>query len=293
MMTERIDQCYLCGDQLLDQYKTITDHFGSKESFPLIRCKKCETVYTNPRPDQNSILTYYKSNGYISHGDKVTPIFDKLYRTAQSINFKSKKRILEKYTLNRQHLDYGCGNGAFLNFLRKNQWGVDGIEPDVDARNNALDRYSLSLKSNYKELSEDKLYSSISLFHVLEHVHSLEETLQALITRLDKNGVLVLALPNYKSHDAQHYGDFWAGYDVPRHLYHFSQKSIHQLAKTFGLNIVATHPMIFDSYYVSLLSEQYRTGRKKYASAILRGYQSNRKAKSSGEYSSLIYILSP
>ena len=113
-----------------------------------------------------------------------------------------------------------------------------------------------------------------------------------LISILDRNGILILALPNYKSLDSQHYGEHWAGLDVPRHLYHFSQKSVHQLAKSFGLNIVATHPMTFDSYYVSLLSEQYKSGSKNYLKAFANGYKSNASAKKTNEYSSLIYILS-
>lgn len=289
-MSESINECLLCHNPGLTQEQKVTDHFGSKELFNIILCKQCQTGYTSPRPNQESIITYYKSNSYASHGDSIGTILDKVYSIIQSINFKSKKRILDKYTLSQNHLDFGCGTGAFLGYLRKHHWNVTGIEPDTDARTNV--NKNITVHSNLDELQEGEQYSSISLFHVLEHVHELEKTLNTLIHRLDKNGVIILALPNYKSFDAQHYDSLWAGYDVPRHLYHFSQKSIHQLAKTFGLNIVATHPLKFDSYYVSLLSEEYKNGRKKYFSALLNGFRSNRKAKTSGEYSSLIYILS-
>lgn len=289
-MSESINECLLCHNAELRQEQKVVDYFGSQELFNIVLCKQCQTRYTSPRPDQKSIVSYYKSSSYASHGDSIGLIFDKVYSIIQSINFKSKKRILDKYTLSKNHLDFGCGTGSFLDYLRKQHWQVTGVEPDTDARNN-INKYITS-HSSLDELAKGKQFSSISLFHALEHVHELEKTLNTLIDRLDKNGVIILALPNYKSFDAHHYANFWAGYDVPRHLYHFSQKSIHQLAKTFGLNIVATHPLKFDSYYVSLLSEEYKNGRKKYFAALLNGFRSNRKAKTTGEYSSLIYILS-
>ncbi len=288
-MSESINKCLLCGNEQLNPQSEIRDFFGDQEVFQLISCNQCNTLYTSPRPDEKSIITYYKSNSYISHGDKINPIFDNIYKSIQQLNFKYKHNILKKYTLTRNHLDFGCGSGSFLQYLKDKSWNVTGIEPDQQARQQ---NQKLVIQASLDNISPKDQFSSITLFHVLEHIHQLETTLKSLVNHLDKNGVLVLALPNFLSLDAKHYQEYWAGYDVPRHLYHFSQKSIHQLAKTFGLNIVATHPMKFDSYYVSLLSEQYKTGKKNYIRAFLNGYRSNRKAKKSGEYSSLIYVLS-
>lgn len=288
-MSENINSCLVCNNEELKSSQSISDFFGSKEVFQVVECKQCSTLYTSPRPNEKNIITYYKSNSYVSHGDSINKLFDTIYKSIQRINFKYKYQILKKYTLNNQHLDFGCGSGAFPSFLKGKGWEVSGIEPDPQARNNST---SFTSHSSLSELNDDQTFSSISLFHVLEHVHQLEFTLTSLIDRLDRNGILILALPNYKSYDAQHYQEFWAGYDIPRHLYHFSQKSIHQLAKTFGLNIVATHPMKFDSYYVSLLSEEYKHGSKRYLNAFTNGYRSNRNAKKTGEYSSLIYVLS-
>ncbi|OEK02713.1 hypothetical protein BFP97_14790 [Roseivirga sp. 4D4] len=293
MSNETITSCPVCGNNQLEFHQEVPDYFGDQESFKLSLCKKCDTLSTNPRPDQTKITKYYKSNSYVSHGDKKGGLFTLLYQRIQLINFKYKLSLLNKYTLNKKHLDFGCGTGSFLNLLSKKGWQVNGVEPDIKARTIAIEQYNIaSTFQSLEALPINETFSSISLFHVLEHVHSLEATLNQLISRLDNNGVIILALPNYKSYDAQCYQKFWAGYDVPRHLYHFSQKSIHQLAKNFGLNIVATHPMKFDSYYVSLLSEEYQSGKKNYLKAFLNGFISNKKAKKSNEYSSLIYVLS-
>ncbi len=293
MSNETLTSCPVCGYNQLEFHREVPDYFGDQESFELSLCKKCDTLLTNPRPNDNEIIKYYKSNSYVSHGDQKGSLFTILYKQIQQINFKYKQSLLNKYTLNKKHLDFGCGTGSFLNFLSKKGWQVTGVEPEIKARTIAIQQYNLQRTfQSLEELPSNEIFSSISLFHVLEHVHTLEATLNELISRLENNGVIMLALPNYKSDDALRYQKYWAGLDVPRHLYHFSQKSIHHLAKHFGLNIVATHPMKFDSYYVSLLSEEYQFGKKNYFKAILNGYISNKRAKKSNEYSSLIYVLS-
>lgn len=285
---QEIQSCPVCSKESFKEYLKVHDHFGSKEEFTLVKCSSCQTLSTIPQPDEKEIITYYKSNSYVSHGDSINPIFDFVYRTIQNRNLKYKRKLIERYTLGKNLLDYGCGSGTFLEYMNKQGWETKGIEPDKNAR-------QIAEEKGVKLTGLDQLnseYDCITLFHVLEHVHRLKETLQTLIEHLSKNGVLILALPNYNSRDAQHYQQFWAGYDVPRHLYHFNQKSIFSLAKEFGLNIVSTHPLYFDSYYVSLLSEKYKNGKGNLIGAIKTGYLSNHSAKKTKEHSSLIYVLS-
>ncbi|WP_422355413.1 class I SAM-dependent methyltransferase [Roseivirga pacifica] len=287
-MTEQFSTCRICSDSNLKEHLPITDYFGEKEVFNTAICEQCTTVYTVPRPDEENIIKYYKSNSYKSHGDKKGGIIDKLYNIAQQRNFAYKYKLINKYSFGKKLLDYGCGAGAFLNHMQTKGYKVTGVEPDADARNHIPS--NIPVASDISEHSKSK-FDVITSYHVIEHVHQLIETMNNLSDKLDRNGVFHMALPNYKSWDAQHYAEHWAGYDVPRHLYHFSQKSVHTLAQKTGLNIVATHPLVFDSYYVSLLSEEYRTGSKNYIRAFKNGFVSNRKAKHTGEYSSLIYIL--
>jgi hypothetical protein len=129
----------------------------------------------------------------------------------------------------------------------------------------------------------------------LEHIHSLRKTLKNIVKHLKSEGYIVIAVPNPHSEDAKKYGSTWAGYDVPRHLYHFSKKSMSVIQDEFGLELVQVKPMIFDSYYVSLLSEGYKNPKagliSRYFNAILQGYSSNKKAGVPGNYSSNIFIF--
>lgn len=198
--------------------------------------------------------------------------------------------MLERFAFKGKLLDYGCGTGHFLSYASQHGWNVRGVEPDDTARSQIHDNLVPYVMPSLQKL-EEKDFDVITLFHVLEHVHNLEETLQDLISRMNRNGVIFLALPNYKSADARKYHTHWAGYDVPRHLYHFEQKSIFQLSKKYGLNIVSTIPMKFDSYYVSMLSEKYMGNSSTFLRGMIQGYRSNKQAKRTREYSSLIYVL--
>jgi len=285
---KEIQHCPLCNSEDLSPFLSTQDYFGSQESFDLLKCSKCQGLSTSPQPNEDEILPYYKSNAYISHGDQSAGIISKVYRIIQNRNFHYKRKIIQKYVLNKNILDYGCGTGHFLKYLSDLEWETTGIEPDPRAKQQAKDK-----GINITELDRlNKTYDCISLFHVLEHVHEQHSTIQKLKNQLTANGVIIIALPNYLSFDAKHYDKYWAGYDVPRHLYHFNQNTVHDLFKKFGLNIVSTHPLYYDSYYVSLLSEEYKHGKKNLLRGLYNGFTSNQRAKKTKEYSSLIYILS-
>ena len=186
-------------------------------------------------------------------------------------------------------LDIGAGTGDFLKVCKVNLWNVFGTEPDMEARNIAAKKGVLL----HKDVSHftDKKFEIITLWHVLEHVENLEQYISTLEKLLTKNGTLIIAVPNYKSYDANYYSKFWAAFDVPRHLWHFSETSISKLFAPVNLKVEKTLPMKFDAYYVSLLSEKYKCGSMKPISALYRGFVSNIKAIKSKQYSSLIYVL--
>ncbi|GAB5525840.1 MAG: methyltransferase domain-containing protein [Roseivirga sp.] len=289
-MTEKLNACPICdGTKFVEAFEC-PDHFLSKEVFALQKCSQCNTLLTNPRPDQKSIVTYYKSDSYISHSNQSNSLINIIYKKVRSITLRHKLKMLERFAFQGKLLDYGCGTGHFLSYASQHGWNVRGVEPDHTAREQIANNLSQYVTPSLTQL-EDKDFDVVTLFHVLEHVHSLEETLSDIISRLNRNGVVFLALPNYQSADAKKYHTHWAGYDVPRHLYHFDQKSIFQLSKKYGLNIVSTIPMKFDSYYVSMLSEKYLGHSSPFLRGMINGYRSNRQAKQTREYSSLIYVL--
>jgi len=277
------------------------DNSATNESFDLILDEELEMLITSPKPKESNLSKYYESDAYISHTDSSKSFIDKIYQVVKNYTIRKKvKLIVSLQTEGKSILDIGCGTGDFLVASKNSGWNVVGIEPNEKAKNFAIKKVNTAktkVSPFYKDIDAllkengNQKFDVISMWHVLEHVYDLEEYISNLEKLLKSNGSLLIAVPNFNSFDAKYYGKFWAAYDVPRHLWHFSQKSIEKLFGKKNMEVIQTLPMKFDSYYVSLLSEKYKTGVSNPVKAFMIGFQSNRKASTSKEYSSLIYIL--
>ena len=278
-----------------NHFLTCEDYTVSNQKFDLLYNNELEMLETSPKPKLEELASYYESEDYISHTDSKTSLVDKLYQFVKSYSLKKKLSLLNSFNSEEKNLlDIGCGTGDFLLTCKNNGWNVVGVEPNSKAKNLADSKLNFnentSVYSDLEKLANHK-FDVITLWHVLEHVPNLEDYILKLKSLLKPKGILVVAVPNYKSYDAIYYKQFWAAFDVPRHLWHFSKKSIQLLFSDVKMNVVKIKPMLFDSFYVSLLSETYKTGKSNFIKAFYIGFLSNLKALATKEYSSLIYII--
>lgn len=290
-----VTTCPACGDNSWHKHLICIDHTVSHETFQIIACATCSLLATSPQPREEDISTYYESPDYISHTDKPASIIDRIYLIARRFTLNSKQKLIRKYSPNAgQLLDYGCGTGDFLALCAKKKWNVSGVEPATSARTIAAKKIGPHVYTGINEIAHQRFHI-ITLWHVLEHIRHPNELLQKLASLLNADGTLFIAVPNYKSNDAIHYKSFWAGYDVPRHLWHFSSDSMKRLIEKNGMKVVDTLPMKLDSFYVSLLSEKYiNNGTATIPllfKAFFTGLKSNLRAWKTHEYSSLIYVI--
>lgn len=263
------------------------DFLVSNASFDVCYNRKYHLYFTYPLP--KNLGLYYQSEEYISHSKKQKGFTANLYRIIRGISFKKKEQIIRPTNLPKKILDVGAGTGMFLKYCEKKKWQVHGVEPSKKARIIAKEN-NIELLENLLDVNENE-FSTITLWHVLEHIPNLSETIIHLKDKLTKNGRLIIAVPNFESYDASFYKEYWAAYDVPRHIWHFSKKSIETIFNSFDMEIERIIPMKFDSYYVSLLSEKNKTGNHNFLKALFHGFVSNQKAKSTNNYSSLIYCI--
>ena len=269
----------------------VKDFTVSNEKFDVVFNEKFQCLETTPQPALEKLGSYYESEKYISHTDASKSFVDQLYQIVKKFTLQKKVKLVKKITPGTSILDVGCGTGDFLKVCQQHHFNVVGVEPNEKARALAISKLGTKTKM-YSDLFEIKKeqYDVITLWHVLEHVPNLEAYVQKLTSLLKPNGVLIIAVPNYKSFDAKHYGEFWAAYDVPRHLWHFSKKSIQTIfSKDFKLEKIK--PMWFDSFYVSMLSEKYKNGKGNLFKAFFIGFWSNLVGIFKKEFSSHIYIL--
>ncbi|QKJ62000.1 bifunctional 2-polyprenyl-6-hydroxyphenol methylase/3-demethylubiquinol 3-O-methyltransferase UbiG [Flavobacterium sp. M31R6] len=271
-------------------FLTVQDYSVSQEVFELFYDETLDMLITYPQPSLDVLGKYYESADYISHTDSKRSIFEKAYHFVKNIALKNKLNLINFYQPSKGLiLDIGAGTGDFLSVAQKDGWKTVGVEPSDKAKAIAKNK-GVSFVVNTSEL-ESHSFDVISMWHVLEHVPNLDEQIKELKRLLKPSGTLIVAVPNFKSFDAKHYGNFWAAYDVPIHFWHFSKAAIQKLFAKENMNLEKVLPMKFDSFYVSLLSEKYKTGKMNYFKAFFIGLQSNWKAKQKMEYSSHIYIL--
>jgi SAM-dependent methyltransferase len=285
--------CPLCGSANIHSVLTAKDHTVSGESFDIWECEACGARFTQDIPDADSIGRYYKSENYISHSNTREGLVNKVYHRVRNITLEQKRKLVQKASglQTGSLLDIGAGTGLFVDTMRKSGWKVTGLEPDETARAKA--REMNILLNHTKDLFQlpAENFDVVTLWHVIEHVHAVHEYMEQVKSVLKKNGKLIIAVPNYTSADAKKYGEYWAAYDVPRHLYHFSPGSMQALLKKHGLQLLSTHPQWFDSFYVSLLSEQYKTGKQQLIGGAWNGFRSNMVALNAAtRCSSVIYV---
>lgn len=283
----------MANKNLRSSFLKAKDHSVSGDVFHLLENDIYGFLETTPQPSSQNLPNYYKSEDYISHTDSKRNLFESVYHVVRKMSLKQKLKLINKVSSNQNTiLDFGCGTGDFLQTAQQNNWVVSGIEPNQKARDIANKKTHNAVHTT-EQLSEFKpnSFDVITLWHVLEHLPNLQNHIQTFKELLKPDGVLIIAVPNYKSYDATYYKEFWAAFDVPRHLWHFNKASIAKLFSEISMKVVKAKPMYFDAFYVSLLSEKYKNGSMNFFKGFFIGLLSNFKSLSTKEASSLIYII--
>ena len=291
----KINTCPLCGGKHLGHAITCTDHYASGEQFNLVRCDDCGFIFTQGAPVEAEIGRYYETPDYISHTDTRKGLMNRVYHEVRKYMLSRKAKLikrtsgLSKGTL----LDIGTGTGYFSNAMKERGWRVKAIEKSPQARSFAKEHFELDVDTEDALAGyADHSFDAITLWHVMEHLEHLNETWEKLFKLLKERGVLIVAVPNPSSYDAEKYKEWWAAYDVPRHLWHFTPSVMQQFGVKHGFKLAEQHPMPFDAFYVSMLTERYKGSRLSFLKGMWTGllawFSSLAKKERS---SSMIYVF--
>ena len=288
------NKCPWCGSNKAQINLWLKDEFLTKKDFHICECLNCGLLYTMPRPSKEKIGAYYKSDEYYSHQENKKGFVPRLYEAIKKINLKHKFRLASRDLPVGKLLDIGCGVGDFLHVAENKGWQCTGVEPSEEAREIARQRIKGDLLYS-EDLNHlpDQSFDLITMWHVLEHVDDLKWQVAQLQRLIKPDGRIVIAVPNYRSYDGRFYNAYWAAYDVPRHLNHFNKTVITKIFKTSGLSLVSMDKLVWDAYYISFMSEQYKHHFMPLVRGVFRGLVSNTKARRSGEWSSLVYVFRP
>lgn len=291
-----IESCPVCDHNQKELFLQSKNFRITFEDFHIHQCSNCGFKFTSPLPTEEEIGKYYNTENYISHSETKKGIVNTIYHWVRKYTLGKKLKLVAKYTKNKSLLDIGSGSGRFLHHAKTKGWRVNGIEPDEGARKLSFENLGVEAKAP-SELTNipAKSFDAITMWHVLEHVYNLNEYIDTIKNVLTDEGTLFVAVPNCSSYDAKKYGKYWAAYDLPIHLYHFTPKDIKALFEKHNMKLIKVKPMVFDAYYISLESEKYKAGKDSYSLGMLIkgfwfGLLSNLKA-GGNRYSSQIYIL--
>ena len=289
-----IKKCPACGSLKYTKVLKTSDYLVSGESFEIMECNDCSLRFTSPIPDSNETGNYYKSDKYISHAKHVTSIFDIAYKIVRKFSLRSKRKII-KWVSQKQSgtlLDIGCGTGKFLKIMKQSGWEINGVEVNNEARKLAENNTSSVILTQTQFFESNQKYDVITLWHSLEHLYELNQYLKKITESLNDNGLLLIAVPNYQSFDAEHFKRDWAAYDVPRHLYHFSLEAMVKLMEKFKFKLIQGQQMPFDPFYVALLSELSVRKKHNIIKALLVGWKSYWQGKQNEKRgSSILYVF--
>lgn len=281
---ETIGYCLACHSHSgPEPYMDASDHLVSRQVFSMQRCKQCGFVFTNPRPDPEEIGAYYQSGQYTSHSEKATNLLESIYVRVRSQMVKRKAGMVKRFLQKGANiLDIGCGTGHFLQALQVAGYRVMGVEPGEKAAQLASEKGIKVVRSMTDVMVDHHPgFDLISMWHVLEHVHNLQEHLQQCQQMLKPGGILVVAVPMCNSFDASFYKQHWAAYDLPRHLWHFTPDTLKLVVQKSGMQQIRLRRMPLDAFYIAMLSEQYKKSLCKplaFARAMLIGMWSNAAA---------------
>ena len=265
----------------------IRDHFLSNEVFNVVEHSE-GVLKTQPDFEEKNLKKYYDSSQYSSHNN-IGGFIGFLYSLSARIMLRFKFKVLAKH-INKESLivDFGCGTGGFMSSLKNKKYNVVGVDSNKKARDKCLEKNLTTFKS-IKDFKEN--IDAITFWHSFEHVSNPNEILNQIINQSTNNLTVVIALPNYRSFDAKHYGSFWAAYDVPRHRFHYSQIGIKKLMKSHGFECLKTKPMLLDAFYISIMSEKYRKSKLSFVKGIMVGLISNLLGLFSSSYSSSVFVF--
>ena len=290
-----INVCPVCGGTHLERTMSCTDSYASGEQFDLYRCTDCGFVFTQDAPVEAEIGRYYETPDYISHSDTRKGAMNAIYHQVRQYMLGSKARLVMRaaHGTAKRLLDIGTGTGYFANAMDGRGWTVQAVEKNPQARAFAKEHFGLDVKpeSALKEF-ESGSFDIITLWHVMEHLEHLNETWERLGELLAPKGALVVAVPNCASYDAKKYGADWAAYDVPRHLWHFTPATISRLAAKHGFVMTESHPMPFDAFYVSMLTEKHKGNSNSFLKGMAVGFAAWWSAQGNKDRSSsMIYVF--
>lgn len=221
--------CSICGRANPELFLEQVSDYITSDSFQIWRCHGCGVGFTLPVPEQAD--RYYPPR-YRQYNRFITWAVRALYKIRAG-------RWARGADSSRRALEIGCGDGFMLETLQRAGWWVVGTERNISAAGYARNVRGLPVfVGGLDALGPQAGFDLIILFHVLEHMSDPLGILKQSAALLTPTGRVLVAVPNLDSWQAKYAGERWFHLDVPRHLFHFSTRSLQNVFELAGLEVI-------------------------------------------------------
>jgi len=208
-----------------------------------MQCRECGYGWTYPPLEEAKIGEYYPS-AYLGDTARMIEEFQagRLQKSRSWRKETEKARLIQKFVSGGRILDVGCADARFLLALNEQRWartGVEFSEPTVQLVSRAFPQLCLIPGDIYSERLAPGSFDVICFWHVLEHLPAPGRVLGRVRELLRPGGLVFISLPNLDSFQARLFRRFWYGFDdVPRHLHHFSPRSLQRILSAADLEFL-------------------------------------------------------
>jgi SAM-dependent methyltransferase len=216
----------------------------SEERFDLYECPHCGLVRVEPPLGRAALAHYYAADYYGSPVAKFSGPVEALMR----LDHPRRARWLAGFVTGpppRRALDIGCGRGLFLRALA--QLGFTAVGTELPGFAFTADPGVEFLQATAEALPfADGCFDLVSIWHVLEHTTDPAAVLHGIARVLKPGGILALAVPNFGSWQAHHFGRHWFHLDLPRHQYHFRPAALSRLLAEQHVELIEVRTQSWD-----------------------------------------------
>lgn len=232
-MTENLTECPVChNDSTAVCYDRVSDELlcNSRGTFSIAKCDSCEHVFTSKRVFEDDIIRFYEK--YYTQDNSERHV---VYKLVRSLILRLRPARVPYPSGSGNFLSIGCGSGVSLVEYSMKGWKVFGIDFDQNALGIAAGKCP-SAKLSAGELEESIFggvkFDYIELSHVLEHIYDLNQFVEKLKVVSNPECIIKISVPDYESFERKLFGRYWRGLELPRHIHHFSFKTLTSLFPT-------------------------------------------------------------
>jgi ubiquinone/menaquinone biosynthesis C-methylase UbiE len=240
--------CPSCRADDAAPYRVSRDRlFRQPGAYRVVRCRRCEMIYTNPRPTFAALAKHYPGDyfcylppesltglrGFVATG---------MARSVTERRMRTLETLMSPVRAGTRVCDVGCSFGELLYALKSQRQcevvGVDISEPMV-AR--CAERGVRAIAGTLSQAKfERAAFDLVTMTEYLEHEGDPRSVLEECrrITRDD--GHLVVEIPSISSLPAKIFGNYWSQLDLPRHLTFFTPETLQRMLSEVGYEVVGT-----------------------------------------------------